>query len=56
MDESSIITIATCALTGAFVITFIARQIMKAAVFRKVAIDDFLIFFATVSAFVNLRD
>jgi hypothetical protein len=48
MDRSNIITIATCALTGTFITVFIARQIMKAIVFRKVAIDDLFILLATV--------
>jgi hypothetical protein len=48
MDRSNVITIATCALTGTFITVFIARQIMKAIVFRKVAIDDLFILLATV--------
>jgi hypothetical protein len=49
VDRSNIITISTCALAGTFIIVFIARQIMKAIVFRKVAIDDLFIFLATAS-------
>jgi hypothetical protein len=48
-DRSDTITITTCALTAAFVIFFIARQFMKAIVFRKVALDDLFILLATVS-------
>lgn len=48
-DRSSIVEIATYALTGTFVLFFIARQIMKAIVFRKLALDDLFIFLATVS-------
>ena len=46
--RSNTITIATYALTGALVLFFIARQIMKAIVFRKVALDDLFILLATV--------
>ena len=48
-DRSDTIEIATYALTGAFVVFFIARQVMKAIVFRKVALDDLFILLATVS-------
>lgn len=48
-DKSETIEIATYALTGALVMFFIARQIMKAIVFRKVALDDLFILLATVS-------
>lgn len=48
-DRSGTIELVTYALTGAFVIFFIARQIMKAIVFRKVALDDLFILLATVS-------
>lgn len=48
-DRSSIVEIATYALTGTFVLFFIARQIMKAIVFRKLAWDDIFILLAAVS-------
>ncbi|KAJ4992399.1 hypothetical protein SVAN01_02108 [Stagonosporopsis vannaccii] len=49
-DRTSAISITTYALTGAFVVIFIARQVMKAIVFRKVALDDLFILLATVFA------
>ena len=55
-DRSNIVTIATCALTGTFITVFIARQIMKAIVFRKVAVDDLFILLGTVSDFVSAHD
>ncbi len=48
-DRSATIGLVTYVLTGAFVLFFIARQIMKAIVFRKVALDDLFILLATVS-------
>jgi hypothetical protein len=48
-DRSSVIEVATYALTGALILCFIARQVMKAIVFRKVALDDIFILLATVS-------
>ena len=47
-DRSSVIEVATYALTGALILCFIARQVMKAIVFRKVALDDIFILLATV--------
>jgi len=47
-DRTSAINIATYALTGAFLAVFIARQVMKAIVFRRVALDDLFILLATV--------
>ena len=55
-DKSSIVEIATYALTGTLVLFFIARQIMKAIVFRKLALDDFFILLATVSVSSIHRD
>ncbi|KAF3037065.1 hypothetical protein E8E12_002586 [Didymella heteroderae] len=49
-DRSNIIEIATYALTGTVVLFFIARQIMKAIVFRKLALDDLFILLATTFA------
>lgn len=48
-DRSNTISIVTYTLTGTFVAFFIARQIMKAVVFRKLALDDIFILLATVS-------
>lgn len=48
-DRSAVIEITTYALTGALIVFFIARQVMKAIVFRKVAVDDLFILLATVS-------
>lgn len=48
-DRSSIVEIATYALTGTFVLFFLARQIMKTIVFRKLAWDDIFILLAAVS-------
>ena len=50
-DRSNTIASVTYALTGVFVVFFIARQIMKAIVFRKLALDDFFMLLATVSKF-----
>jgi hypothetical protein len=47
-DRSGVIEVATYALTGALILCFIARQVMKAIVFRKVALDDIFILLATV--------
>ena len=47
-DRSDVIEVATYALTGALILCFIARQVMKAIVFRKVALDDVFILLATV--------
>ncbi|KAJ8113088.1 hypothetical protein OPT61_g4697 [Boeremia exigua] len=49
-DRSGTIEIVTYALTGTFVVFFIARQIMKAIVFRKMALDDLFILLATTFA------
>ncbi|KAH6629213.1 hypothetical protein C7974DRAFT_183164 [Boeremia exigua] len=49
-DRSGKIEMVTYVLTGAFVVFFIARQIMKAIVFRKVALDDLFILLATIFA------
>lgn len=49
-DRSTIIEVTTYALAGAFILFFIARQVMKAIVFRKVAFDDLFILLATVSS------
>jgi len=48
-DRSSIVEVATYALTGTLVLFFIAHQIMKTIVFRKLALDDLFILLATVS-------
>jgi hypothetical protein len=48
-DRSDTISLATWVVLGVTVSVFIARQVMKALVFRKVALDDFFIFAATVS-------
>ena len=48
-DRSNVIEVATYASAGALVLFFIARQVMKAVVFRKVAVDDLFILLATVS-------
>jgi hypothetical protein len=48
-DRSSVVELVTYALTGTLVLFFIARQIMKAIVFRKLALDDLFILLATVS-------
>jgi hypothetical protein len=47
-DKSRNIKIATWILLGITVAVFVARQIMKAIVFRTVALDDFFILAATV--------
>jgi hypothetical protein len=47
-DRSGSIKIATWILLGITVAVFIARQIMKTAVFRKFALDDIFICAATV--------
>jgi hypothetical protein len=49
-NRSTTIEIATWALFGTTVAIFIARQVMKAVVFRKVALDDFFMLAATVSS------
>ncbi|KAH8722992.1 hypothetical protein GQ44DRAFT_621643 [Phaeosphaeriaceae sp. PMI808] len=49
-DRSEAIKLATWVLLGVTVAVFISRQIMKAIVFRKVALDDFFILAATVFA------
>lgn len=54
-NRSSIVEVATYALTGMFVLFFIARQIMKAIVFRKLALDDLFILLATVSVVTIYR-
>jgi hypothetical protein len=48
VDRSSIIKVATWTLLVVTVAVVIARQIMKATAFRKIALDDFLILAATV--------
>lgn len=55
-DKSSAVEIATYALTGTFVLFFVARQIMKAIVFRKLTLDDLFILLATVSVSTIHRD
>jgi hypothetical protein len=47
-DRSITIEIATWALFGITIAIFVARQVMKAFVFRKVSLDDFFMFAATV--------
>jgi hypothetical protein len=47
-DRSNDIKLATWTLLGVTIAVFIARQIMKAIVFRKVALDDIFICAATV--------
>lgn len=51
-DKSNVVEITTYALTGTFVITCLARQVMKSIVFRKLALDDLFILLATVGAVV----
>lgn len=48
-DRSGTIELATYASTGACILFFVARQVMKAIVFRRVSLDDLFIFLATVS-------
>jgi orotidine-5'-phosphate decarboxylase len=54
-DRSEAISLATWVVLGVTVSVFIARQVMKALVFRKVALDDFFIFAATVSTSGSCR-
>ncbi|KAF1912034.1 hypothetical protein BDU57DRAFT_77020 [Ampelomyces quisqualis] len=49
-NRSNSIRIATWLLLGVTVAVFIARQVMKTAVFRPVTVDDFLIVAATIFA------
>jgi hypothetical protein len=53
-DRSNSIRAATWTLLGVTVAFFITRQIMKAIVFRKVALDDFFILAATVCNHENI--
>lgn len=48
-DRSDNILLATWIILGVTVSVFFARQVVKAVVLQKVALDDFLIFMATVS-------
>lgn len=48
-DRTNVIKVATWTLLGITVTVFVARQIMKAIVFRRVALDDLFILLATVS-------
>ncbi|KAF1850267.1 uncharacterized protein K460DRAFT_350343 [Cucurbitaria berberidis CBS 394.84] len=50
VDRTNAIKIASWSLMGITVAVFIARQLMKAIVFRRVALDDLFILFATVFA------
>jgi hypothetical protein len=52
-DRSNIIKAATWSLLGVNVAFFVTRQIMKAVVFRKAALDDFFILTATVRGHKN---
>jgi hypothetical protein len=47
-NRSGSIKFATWILLGVTVATFVARQVMKGIVFRKLALDDFFILVATV--------
>jgi hypothetical protein len=47
-DKARSIKVATWILLGVTIAVFIARQIMKAVVFRTVALDDVFICAATV--------
>ncbi|KAF2825164.1 hypothetical protein CC86DRAFT_352416 [Ophiobolus disseminans] len=49
-DRSNTIKIATWVLLGVTIAMFIARQIMKAIVFRRVTLDDFFMLSATAFA------
>jgi hypothetical protein len=53
-DRSSTIKVATWILLGVTVAFFFTRQVMKAIVFRKVALDDFFILAATVCSLQNI--
>jgi hypothetical protein len=48
-DRSDSIKTATWILLGITIAIFLARQVMKAVVFRNVMLDDFFMFAATVS-------
>jgi hypothetical protein len=47
-NRSDSIRVATWILLGVTVAVFIARQVMKAVVFRTVALDDYFMVAATV--------
>jgi hypothetical protein len=53
-DRSKSIKLASWILLGVTVAVFIARQVLKAVVFRKVALDDIFICIATVRIHENL--
>ena len=55
MDRTEAIKIASWTILGITVVVFIARQIMKTIVFRRVALDDFFILLATVSNLTTLH-
>jgi hypothetical protein len=48
LDESNAIRITSCIILSVTVIVFIARQAMKAVVFRRAALDDLFILSASV--------
>jgi hypothetical protein len=54
-DRSGSIKVATWILLGVTISVFIARQIMKAVVFRTVAFDDIFICVAMVRERIHLR-
>lgn len=49
VDRTTAIKIASWTILGTTVVVFFARQIMKAFVFRRFALDDLFILLATVS-------
>jgi hypothetical protein len=55
-NKSDSIKLATWILLGVTVATFVARQVMKAIVFRKLALDDYFILTATVYTTFNLQE
>jgi uncharacterized membrane protein len=54
-DRSRSIRVATWILLGITVAVFVARQIMKAVVFRTIALDDVFICAATVRRNIHLQ-
>jgi hypothetical protein len=48
LDENNAIRITSCIILSVTVIVFIARQAMKAVVFRRAALDDLFILSASV--------
>jgi hypothetical protein len=48
LDQGNAVRIASCIILSVTVVIFIARQVMKAVVFRRAALDDLFIFCALV--------